>query len=441
MRLAAGADDRCTSEVMVEAKGLRLLGHGDLGERAFGGEGMALVARGSRRYLFVAHVWAPHAFSTVDVTDPRRPAVVFQSDARMDHEDARANSLSLSASGDVLAVAYQCRHVDRAPAGVELFDVGEPTRPRSISFFSTSGPQSIGTHRVWLAGDRVFMSTGFPDFEPTHPLDHQGVSILDVADPAHPREIGRWWVPGTRVGDEAPPPPRNPHGRRFELGYRAHNVMCYPERPDRCYVAYEDGGLYVLDIAQPSRPRVVSWLNFHPFSAHTVVPLFGRKLLAVTDEAHLPNAEDNPKLLWLMDVSVEGNILPLGTGPLPDVREFARRGGRFGTHNLHENEPIPGAWHSEREIVGSFFSAGIRIYDIADPFHPRETAFFIPDAPGRDAAGSTHVTDTGGESLSALPPADVETSVSQINDVYADERGIVYAVDRLSSDLYVLERT
>lgn len=425
----------------MEATGLRLLGHGDLGDNAFGGEGMALVQRGPRRFLFAAHVWAPHAFSVVDVTDPRRPAVVFQTDARMDHEDARANTLSVNATGELLAVGYQCRHVGRQPAGLELFDITDPARPRSISFVDTSGPHSIGTHRVWLANDRAFISTGFPDFEASHPLDHQGLMILDVADPARPREIGRWWVPGTRAGDDAPPPPRNPHGRRFELGYRAHNVMSYPERPDRCYVAYEDGGLFILDISDPARPRTVSWLNFQPYSAHTVVPLFGRKLLAVTDEAHLPNGEDHPKLLWIMDVSVEGNILPIGTGPLPDVREFAKRGGRFGAHNLHENEPIPGAWRSEDEIVGAFFSAGVRIYDIRDPFHPRETASFIPDAPGRAAARPTHVTDTGGARLSALPPADVSTSVSQINDVYADERGIVYAVDRLSSDLYVLERT
>ena len=425
----------------MEAKNLRLLAQCDLGEQAFGGEGMALVARGGRRYLFVAHVWAPHAFSTVDVTDPRRPTLVFQGDDRMDHEDARANTLSVNATGEVLAVAYQCRHFDRQPAGVEFFDIADPAHPRSISFFDTSGPHSIGTHRVWLANDRAFISTGFPDFEATHKLDHQGVMIIDLADPARPREIGRWWVPGTRVGDTAPPPPRNPHGRRFELGYRAHNVMSYPERPDRCYVAYEDGGLFILDISRPSLPRVVSWLNFQPYSAHTVVPLFKRELLAVTDEAHLPNGEDHPKLLWIMDVSVEGNILPVGTGPLPDVKKFAPRGGRFGAHNLHENEPIPGAWHSEEEVIGAFFSGGVRIYDIRDAFHPNEIAYLIPDAPGISSGASSHASDTGGHRLSALPPAGDPTGVSQINDVFADERGVIYAIDRLTSYLYVIERT
>ena len=34
--------------------------------------------------------------------------------------------------------------------------------------------------------------------------------ILDISDPTKPVEVGRWWYPGTREGDEAPPPPRLP---------------------------------------------------------------------------------------------------------------------------------------------------------------------------------------------------------------------------------------
>ena len=43
-------------------------------------------------------------------------------------------------------------------------------------------------------------------------------------------------MPGTKQGDNAPPPPRH----ALDKGYRAHNCNVYPQRPDRCYLAYID---------------------------------------------------------------------------------------------------------------------------------------------------------------------------------------------------------
>ena len=57
---------------------------------------------------------------------------------------------------------------------------------------------------------------------------------------------GRWWYPGTREGDDAPPPERHPV---FDSGFRAHNTNVYPDRPDRVYLAYLDGGSFILDIS------------------------------------------------------------------------------------------------------------------------------------------------------------------------------------------------
>ena len=45
-------------------------------------------------------------------------------------------------------------------------------------------------------------------------------------------------------GDEEPPPERLP--AKFDAGYRAHNTNVYPDRHDRCYLGYLDGGLMVL---------------------------------------------------------------------------------------------------------------------------------------------------------------------------------------------------
>ena len=44
----------------------------------------------------------------------------------------------------------------------------------------------------------------------------------------------------------------------------------------------------------------------HGFT-HTVLPLFARDLLAITDEAVCDHAVDYPKLLWFADVSYNGH--------------------------------------------------------------------------------------------------------------------------------------
>jgi hypothetical protein len=406
----------------MEGHQMQLLAQCELDGRGNGGEGLGLVDRGGRRFLFIAHESAPRNLTVVDVSDPRRPEVVHTVD--LPHQDVRSNSLSISATGELLAVAYQVRRPGLQPAGVELFDISTPAEPRSVGFFDTSGPFSRGTHFVWLVGERAYIATGLPDFEPVNPLDDQIVVVLDVADPARPREAGRWWLPGTRRGDAEAAPVRHPV---HDLGHRAHNVNVYPSRPDRAYVGYLDAGVVILDLQDESRPRLVSRLDYHPplpGFTHTVLPLLERGLLAVTDEAVVDDCGDHPKKLWVMDGSCETNVVPIATAPLPPVEEFRGRGGRFGAHNLHENDPTPTAWHSEDVLIGAFFGAGVRAYDIRDPFQPREIGFLMPPPPaGAVAAGGP-----------SAPWA-------QMNDVYVDERGLIYAIDRFAGGLYVIELT
>jgi hypothetical protein len=391
---------------------MRLLSQHDLGGFGNCGEGLALQrTRDRRRILWIAHESPPKNVTAVDVTDPRRPRLVVQTD--LPHARMRSNSLDLV--GDLLAVAYQTTEPGMTPAGFELFDVADPVRPRSVAFFDASGPTSRGVHHLWwVDGAYVHMSAGAPDFVPRNRRDDQCYRIVDVRDPSRPREAGRWWLPGTREGDPEAPPPRHP---RFDTGFRAHNTNVYPQRPDRAYVAYIDGGAFVLDIADMARPRVVGrWDYQPPFPGfcHTVLPLFGRNLLVVSDEAIQDKGKDWPKLVWILDASDEAKPVPISTCPLPPRREFTRRGGRFGAHNLHENRP--GAWISETVIVGTFFNGGVRAFDISDPFRPEEVAWAVPPAPRRSSKRAI-----------------------QLNDVYVDDRGVVFTVDRMSGGLYTFE--
>jgi hypothetical protein len=396
---------------------MRLLAHHEL--EGFGGmgEGMAMQAtRDQRRIIWLAHEAAPKNFTAVDVTDPRKPKVVVQTE--LPHAKMRSNSLDVV--GDTMAVAYQTATVGLQPAGFDLFDISKPEQPKRISHFDVSGPHSRGVHAVWFVdGETVHMASGAPDFQPRNPLDDQFYRMIDVRNPAKPVEACRGWLPGTREGDSAPPPQRL--AGKFDAGFRAHNTNVFPQRPDRAYIGYIDGGAIILDISDRTNPKVVSrWSYSPPYNGftHTVLPLFERNLLIVSDECIMDDGVDWPKLVWVVDARVESNPVPVATLPMPSFEAFAKRGGRFGAHNLHENLPVDTSWRSDHIVVGSFFNGGVRAYDVSNPYQPQEVAYFVPGAPRMAPTGAI-----------------------QLNDVYVDDRGIVYTVDRHIGGLYILEMT
>ena len=405
-----------TTDTKAVSWNFNLLAHHELNGFGGMGEGMAVqMAKDGRRILWLAHESAPKNFTGVDVSDPRNPKVVAQVDLPAQH--MRSNSLELT--GDIMAVAYQVQKAGLQPAGFELFDISTPESPKSIAFFDASGPTSRGVHQLWFCdGEYVHMAAGAADFNPTNLNDDQFYRIISVKNPSKPQEVGRWWLPGTRQGDGSEPPVR--HAPKADTGFRAHNTNVYPQRPDRAYLGYIDGGMIILDISDKSSPKMISrWDNSPPFDGftHTVLPLFERDLLIVTDEAIWEDARDWPKLLWVLDGRDERNPVPISTCPAPSPSQFAHQSSRrMGVHNIHENVPTPYSWHSDQVIIGTYFAAGLRAYDISNPYQPREIGVFQPPAP-------------------PLSP----TKAISLNDVFVDEREIVYTVDRHSGGLYILE--
>jgi len=392
-----------------------LLAHHELNGFGGMGEGMSIQrSRDGRRILWLAHESAPKNFTGIDVSDPRKPTIVVQTE--LPHQQMRSNSLEVT--GDIMAVAYQVQKAGLQPAGFELFDISVPEHPRSIAFFDASGPASRGVHQLWFCdGEYVHMAAGAADFTPTHPLDDQFYRIVDVKNPTRPVEVGRWWLPGTRQGDGRAPPKR--HKPEADSGFRAHNTNVYPQRPDRAYLGYIDGGMIILDISDKASPKMISrWDNSPPYDGftHTVLPLFERDLLIVTDEALWEDGRDWPKLLWVVDGRDENNPVPIATCPAPTPDMFKPNSRRMGIHNIHENVPTPYSWQSDQIIVGTFFAAGLRAYDISNPYQPKEVGSFVPAAPSRSITGAI-----------------------SLNDVFVDERQVVYAVDRHAGGLYILE--
>ena len=397
-----------------EIRNMRLISHHDLNGFGNIGEGVHLhVNRDGRRILYLAHESAPKDITSIDVTDVANPRVVSQTELPYPH--LRSNSLAIV--DDVMLVAYQSQQPGQPGTGMGVYDISNAEEPRRIGFMDLGSPYSRGCHCLWwVDGEYAHLSTGAADFQPRDQKDDQFYMIVDVRDPANPVEAGRWWVPGAREGDDAPPLPRHP---RFDSGHRLHNANVYPQRPDRAYCGYLDSGVFILDISDKAAPSVVGSINVappFPGFCHTVLPLFSRDLMVVTHEAVREKGEDHPKLIWMMDIREETNPVIISTFPMPDTGDFFNRGGRFGAHNIHENQPGPTCSRSDTLIFGTFFNGGVRVFDTSDPFRPEEVAYFVPPVPeGAPSNG--------------------------INDVYVDENGIMYVVDRLKGGLYILELT
>ena len=397
-----------------EIRNMRLISHHDLNGYGNIGEGVHLhQTSDGRRVLYMAHESAPKDITSVDVTDIANPRLLAQTELAYGH--LRSNSLSIV--DDTMLVAYQSLEPGQPGTGMGVYNISNPEEPRQIGFMDLGGQYSRGCHCLWWAeGNYAHLSTGAADFQPRNQKDDQFYMIVDVSDPTSPQEAGRWWFPGTREGDADPMPARHP---QFDAGHRLHNGNVYPERPDRAYCAYMDSGVVILDIEDKANPRMVSHINYappFPGFTHTVLPLFNRDLMLVTQEAVRLGGEDYPKLMWMMDIRDETNPIIISTLPMPDTDDFFNRPGRFGAHNVYENQPGSTCFFSDNLIFATLFNAGVRVYDTSDPFRPEEVAYFVPEIPeGAPSNG--------------------------INDVYVDENGIMYVVDRLKGGLYILELT
>jgi hypothetical protein len=377
-----------TAEALTAAaSGLRLLAHHDLG--GFG-DGMQVIRQGDA--LYVGHTGTTGMGTTIlDVGDPARPALVTQWRA-----PDRTHTHKVQVAAGLLLVNHEkfpYRAVTSGPfsAGLAVYRLEDPLRPDQIGFWPSGGR---GVHRVVWTGGRYAHASAIPD----HFRDRIWV-VLDMADPARPAEAARWWWPGQRDDER----PGWPGGQR----YAAHHALI---AGGRAYLGYDDAGMVVLDVTDMAQPRRRGHLQWEGGgSTHTCLPLPGRGLVVATDE----QVHDGPlapaRAIRVIDIS---GASPRVIAMCPHPAGFDHLPGRFGAHNLHENQA--GSYRSERVVFATYFSAGVRVYDLADPDHPVEVAHWIP----RPATGQP---------------------VAQVNDLFVDAAGLVWVTDRTGGGLYVLE--
>jgi hypothetical protein len=289
--------------------------------------------------------------------------------------------------------------------GILIYDVAsDPRHPTLLSHFRTGG---TGTHRNFYGGgDFAYLCAQLKGFL------GQCLLVVDVRDPAKPQEVGRWWWPGQNTAAGEIPHDEDTHymhGPAYVVGNRA-------------YVSYGRVGAVILDVSNPAKPQLVSRVSVgdigNTLGCHSAVPIPGRNLLVINSEAIQEGREEGLNYSLVVDIRDESQPKIIAALPMPQpaaeapYSSYHDRGGRFGPHNQAHHQGMSVFRELHNHVVMTYFNAGLRIFNIIDPYCPVEVGYYVSTDPV--------------ERIGILP----KTLVSQAEDVAVDSRGYIYCTDK-----------
>ncbi len=302
-------------------------------------------------------------------------------------------------SGDAL-------HGQKFTSGLRVYDLAKPEAPREIAFLPLGG---LGPHRIWYVGERyAYVSVHLPEFS-----DH----MLVIVDMKEPTQAGsrRQILAAGHVDRRR---------RDAEPGPRAGAMRCIT-RWSPAISPIAPGATAALPSSTSAirrSPRCCAHRNWDPpfgGGTHSPLPLPDRNLLVVADEANFADCKLGLRYIWVFDVREPANPVSIATMPIPDEADYCKKGGNFGPHNLWENRP--GAFVSSRYIFATLHNAGVRAYDIANPFAAARGRIFR-------AAGPESMFD----------PRPNRPQVIQSCDCFVDAEARMYVTDS-NAGLYILQ--
>ena len=216
-----------------------------------------VVGKVTRKEFFTSEVWVhPNGkvaylgtamngdrFYTLDITDPANPRIVDSVMTSARH----INDIMTDERGKVLVFTRE--NAPDRKNGIVICTLDDPLHPKVVADFTegvTGGVHSAYVYTQPRFGTHVYLTN-----------DATGaVHIVDINDPARPKEVARWKTP------------------RSDAGRYLHDVDV---RDGLLYGAWWDDGLVILDIGNgvkggsPSSPQLVSQCKYALDSLYRVV--------------------------------------------------------------------------------------------------------------------------------------------------------------------------
>jgi hypothetical protein len=290
------------------------------------------VFRGTngRDYAYTGtHVGGQKMFAW-DVTDPATPVLTDSVTV-----DARVvNDVKVNAAGTLAVITREGASNRRN--GIVVLDLADPAHPKVASEYTET--LTGGVHNTFIVDNLVYtINDGTLD-----------VHIIDIADPKAPREVGRW-------GIEQP-------------GKYLHDIWVVDGIG---YASYWDDGIYILDLGKggkggsPTQPRMISKLAYRTQvgresfgNTHSAFPYTnkaGKRYLFVGDEIfgceectnRSTKAEDGPRgYIHVLDVSDMEKPFEVARYVAPEA----------GIHNF---------WVEDDKLYAAYYQAGLRVVDVS----------------------------------------------------------------------------
>ena len=322
--------------------------------------------------------------------------------------------------------------------------------PKYLGKFDCSFP---GVHRSFYnGGDYVYLVAGKENF--------MGyiIRIVDISDPTNPVEVSSYWDDkqflGNKKAEEIP-----------EIGTEAFMQLpcmhAITVKDDIMYVAYPNVGFCLIDVKDKAHPHLISKLPLNPpfgngqggAAVHTAMPLGDRPYAIVTTEGERVRYFSNERLegmfhkittqpmniIGMVELADIKNPSLISVFPYPEVPEGYTHGTNFnivdgvravfGPHNMFDAFGQDCYEHRDDRVYNCYFHAGLRVYDVSDPFMPKEIAYFLPPDPQGENWFDTEEGDL-------LPGPKVAIT----EDILVDDRGYIY-ITTFQDGLYVVKCT
>jgi hypothetical protein len=345
---------------------------------------------GSLRY---ADCRPPSGVWAVDLRDPARPRPLasFARFPGSDGEDVWVGSVRTPAfRGDLAAVGIQpCGRGSGGFAGLVLYDVSDPARPRELSRLPTgvaSGVHELGVAQRPDGRVLVLAAVSFSFFQSRGDLGD--LRIIDVTDPRRPRQVADWDV--RRDG---------PVEDRARLAAR-RDVFGHSAAPfdggAKLYASFWSAGVQFLDVSDPAAPRLLGHTPYRDEDgyrgAHSGWFNEDETLFVQNDET-MAVLGSGDRATWTFQRVFDTSSLaePKLLSTIATESAVPGRDGRVATDGVYSvhNTVLRGTM-----AYSAWYSDGVRVVDLADPRKPREVASFVP--PPTSPPRQTAATAQGG---------------------------------------------
>lgn len=274
-----------------------------------------------------------------DISNPAEPRLTdsIMTDARL------INDVAVTADGKTGVFARE--GASNRKNGLVTFNAADPLHPKIITEYTTA--LEGGVHSAFIDGHYVYAT-----HDPTGSL-----RIIDIADPAHPAEVGRYELPRDQV-------------RGYDIEFLTMSPQRYLHdvyvKDGLAYLAYWKDGLVILDVGKgikggsPSHPVLVGHYQYNHADIYPPLNIAGTHAVFVVGKYAFVGDEVIPGTADIFahdPFPTRGRLHVIDLSDLDHLREVAwYDGGEFGVHNL---------WVEDGLLYIGAYTGGLRVLDVS----------------------------------------------------------------------------